>query len=351
MREAPYRPLMDLSSTAEYDLHGLLQSSPPPEVCSPSTHEASGSDLRRACLTRLCSAFRLFQPPDALLLPGPSRLCFTPVTPMGFALQRFSPLACRRDLPVRLPLLTLAAKNPPIPAVASRFPVTRNRSAPAPDPPSRPHAGASMLLGARRAWPEFRPSPMDGYEDPARPAASLGETVVATVLPSRTPPDGYPVRLPVRDTPVRWSSGSVAVLHPAAVETSIGARGPRVDASATRCASRRPVPAHGHRSLRIDRLASAWSDCSRAGVVPSCPSRAVRHPSHQNPQPRCRVLRSRSLRPPSHVPRVSDVSTPGRNRRRVGPHDTRHVGPASGRSEDRPSTDPGDEVANSPSGV
>lgn len=138
---------------------------------------------------------------------------------------------------------------------------------------------------------------------------------------------------------------------PAAVTASIGARGPRVDAPTMRCASRRPVPAHGHRSLRIDRLASAWSDCSRAGVVPSCPSRAVRHLSHPNPQPRCRVLRSRSLRPPSHVPRVSDVSTPGRNRRRVGPHDTRHVRPASGRSEDRPSTDPGDEVANSPSGV
>jgi len=53
---------------------------------------------------RLCSAFGFSQPLDALLLPKPVRLCFTPVTLMGFALQR-------------LPLLTsrLRLSTPPAP--------------------------------------------------------------------------------------------------------------------------------------------------------------------------------------------------------------------------------------------
>jgi hypothetical protein len=51
---------------------------------APLTLEATGSDPHRACLTRLCSACRLSQPLDALLLPKPVRLCFAPVTPLGF---------------------------------------------------------------------------------------------------------------------------------------------------------------------------------------------------------------------------------------------------------------------------
>jgi hypothetical protein len=51
---------------------------------APLTLEATGSDQHRACLTRLCSAYRLSQPLDALLLPKPVRLCFAPVTPLGF---------------------------------------------------------------------------------------------------------------------------------------------------------------------------------------------------------------------------------------------------------------------------
>jgi hypothetical protein len=51
---------------------------------APSAYEARGSDLHRDCLTRLCCASRLSQPPDAFFLPGPSRLCFTPLTLLGF---------------------------------------------------------------------------------------------------------------------------------------------------------------------------------------------------------------------------------------------------------------------------
>lgn len=50
----------------------------------PSAYEATGSDLHRAYRARLCCVFRLSQPPDAFLLPEPSRLCFAPLTLMGF---------------------------------------------------------------------------------------------------------------------------------------------------------------------------------------------------------------------------------------------------------------------------
>jgi len=60
---------------------------------APSAHRATGSDLHRGCLARLCCAFRLSQPPDALFLPRPFQLCFTLVAPLGFALQRFVPPA------------------------------------------------------------------------------------------------------------------------------------------------------------------------------------------------------------------------------------------------------------------
>jgi hypothetical protein len=36
---------------------------------APTAHEVTGSDLHRVCLTRLCSAFRLSRPLDALLPP------------------------------------------------------------------------------------------------------------------------------------------------------------------------------------------------------------------------------------------------------------------------------------------
>jgi len=56
----------------------------------PTTLEEMGSDLCRACLTRLCSASRLSQPLDALLHPKPSPPCFMRTTPLGFCFQRVS---------------------------------------------------------------------------------------------------------------------------------------------------------------------------------------------------------------------------------------------------------------------
>jgi hypothetical protein len=73
------------------------------------TLEATGSDQHRVCLTRLCCAFRLSQPRDALFLPQPFWLCFTPVTPSGFPLQRFSLPRSRCHLSALLPLLALSS--------------------------------------------------------------------------------------------------------------------------------------------------------------------------------------------------------------------------------------------------
>jgi hypothetical protein len=93
VRNAPYRPLVGLGSASEYDpkqaadeQHPLMRSG------CPSTHEATGSDQRRVCLTRLRYAFRLSQPLGVSFLPRPVRLCFTPVASLGFSLQRFAPL-------------------------------------------------------------------------------------------------------------------------------------------------------------------------------------------------------------------------------------------------------------------
>jgi hypothetical protein len=58
--------------------------------CDPSTHEFGDSDQHRAYLTRLCCAFRLSQPLDALFRPPPFRPCLVPVAPLGFCLQRLS---------------------------------------------------------------------------------------------------------------------------------------------------------------------------------------------------------------------------------------------------------------------
>jgi hypothetical protein len=72
-------------------------------VWCPSTPPEASSDQHRVCLTRLCCAFRLFQPLDALFRSQPSRPCFMSVTPLGFHFQRFSlpgsGYVSRRDLP------------------------------------------------------------------------------------------------------------------------------------------------------------------------------------------------------------------------------------------------------------
>jgi hypothetical protein len=93
-------------------LQGMTRTGPPlarlPLVgfVAPTAHEVSDSDLRRAHQTRLCGAFVLSQHLDAFLRPQPFRLCFTPVTLMGFALQRLPFLTSRVRLSTSLPLLT-----------------------------------------------------------------------------------------------------------------------------------------------------------------------------------------------------------------------------------------------------
>jgi hypothetical protein len=71
----------------------IRETNPHPLIGSdgPSTHEASESDLHRVCLARLRDAYRFSQPRGVSFLPKPFRFCFTPVTPMGFSLQRFAP--------------------------------------------------------------------------------------------------------------------------------------------------------------------------------------------------------------------------------------------------------------------
>jgi hypothetical protein len=105
-----------------------------------SVQKVTGSDQHRAYHTRLCSACGFSQPLDALLLPKPLRLCFTPVTLMGFALQRLSLPTSRRRLSTRLALLTFWSASPSPPGVRafrSEEPPTRAR-APKPSAQVRP---------------------------------------------------------------------------------------------------------------------------------------------------------------------------------------------------------------------
>jgi len=100
-------------------------------LIAPTAYKVTGSDQHRAYLTRLCSACRLSQPLDALLLPKPLRLCFTPVTLMGFALQRLPLPTSRRRLSTRLALLTFWSASPSPPgfrAFRSEEPPTRARA-------------------------------------------------------------------------------------------------------------------------------------------------------------------------------------------------------------------------------
>lgn len=69
--------------------------------CCPSTLATESSDLHRACLARLCCAFRLSQPLDALFRFRSLRPCFMPVTPLGFHLQRLPLAVSRPHLSVR----------------------------------------------------------------------------------------------------------------------------------------------------------------------------------------------------------------------------------------------------------
>jgi hypothetical protein len=108
VRETPPHPLVDLGSASEYDpRRTVAEATSPLRFLSPLTLQATGSDPHQVCLAWLCCTYRLSQPHGALFLPKPFRLCFTPVTPVGFDLQRFSLPRCRPFLPESLPLLTL----------------------------------------------------------------------------------------------------------------------------------------------------------------------------------------------------------------------------------------------------
>jgi len=76
---------------------------------APTAYEAGGSDLHRVCLTRLYCAFGLSQTLDALFLPLPSRLCFTPLTLMGFLSPEVFPPPRPEHLSMVLPLLTFCS--------------------------------------------------------------------------------------------------------------------------------------------------------------------------------------------------------------------------------------------------
>jgi hypothetical protein len=60
-------------------------------VACPTTLAETGSDLHRAYRTRLCCAFRLPRPLDALFRLQPLRPYFMSETPLGFDFQRVSP--------------------------------------------------------------------------------------------------------------------------------------------------------------------------------------------------------------------------------------------------------------------
>jgi hypothetical protein len=59
-------------------------------VWCPTALSEAGSDIRRACLPRLCGVFRFSRPLDASFRLQPLRPCFMPVAPLGFRFQRVS---------------------------------------------------------------------------------------------------------------------------------------------------------------------------------------------------------------------------------------------------------------------
>jgi len=69
----------------------------------------TGSDTRRAYLSRLRSAFRFSQPLDALLRPRPYGLVSCRIRPWGSDLQRLPPPTRRHDFRRALPLLPFVA--------------------------------------------------------------------------------------------------------------------------------------------------------------------------------------------------------------------------------------------------
>lgn len=163
-------PLLLLASRSECDPNALARPTrltparvmrPSRGVRRPSTLAEAGSDLCRACLTRLRSAFRLPRPLDAFLRLQPRRPCLVPATPLGFRLQRFPPPGSRSPSPVRspsccfpdgarsrVPCLNWARSPRPAGRSSKGSRIREIRSAPArcyPRPTSRSSPGLSLL--------------------------------------------------------------------------------------------------------------------------------------------------------------------------------------------------------------
>jgi hypothetical protein len=267
----------------------------------PSTHQATGSDLHRVCLTRLCDAFRLSQPLGVSFLPEPFRPCFVPVTPLGFALQRFVPLACRRHLSVRLPLVELLAKRPAGPG--------RHVAASGHPEPPRTSARPVIASTCRRRHASWRatcltrasPQSYGWVRVPGAPCS-----VTRRGGRRNSPSVGVTTRRVSRPVSRSRHPGSVVVgkcrrLAHAGGESPFEARGHRVVVSTKR--NRIAAPGSRERSpvVPIDppgcglvRFRPLWS-------LPVVPVENGPGPRKPNPPARCRTAGLRKPRSPSQI--------------------------------------------------
>lgn len=177
---------------------------------APTALEVAGSDLHRACLTRLCCAFRLPRPPDASFPPLPCRSCFIPAALLGFALQRVSlPIrrnASRHPLPLLALLSTVARGVRPSPLrlrVAARRRSPLRGAVAAPSARTWPVSGAPSGVSARIGSPYSgrravsphdgsRSSPgisaLQGFPPPRLDAADAASPLVRFVSACRNRP-------------------------------------------------------------------------------------------------------------------------------------------------------------------
>jgi hypothetical protein len=184
---------------------------------APTAYEDTGSDLHRAYLTRLCSAFGLSQPLDAFLLPNPFRLCFTPVTLLGFALQRLSPLASRPCLsaPSAPPDVLVGESFVDLPAHPPEGRSTASSTNPAPkcaplvtdlrDSPGLRRGPAGDSSARTRLARAFRGSNLtrDPFIRPAMVSRTTGADPLLGFQPSRVLPLPATTRPKPRSPPMR----------------------------------------------------------------------------------------------------------------------------------------------------
>jgi hypothetical protein len=152
---------------------------------APLTLEVTRSDQHRGCLTRLCSAFRLSQPLDALLLSTPFRLCFTPVAPVGFLPSEvFPPMPPMEPLGPSAPHDVVAQFDRSAPSPVA----VRKRAASIPGKPCRSDVDP-VRSGARSSGPEM-PSRARGCSAglPRDPCGSCGRPMAWPVANARVAP-------------------------------------------------------------------------------------------------------------------------------------------------------------------